>query len=85
MVVIGGALLLRTKVRTDPRRGLCWLRTTTALRLSCSDFRDDVGVILGGHRSAHQRLHGAEAVNRVLHSAMAAVLELVAQLSYKTA
>ena len=42
--------------------------------MSCSEFRDEVGVDLGGHRSALQRLHGDDAVNRVLHTCMAAML-----------
>ena len=74
MVVFGGALLHRRKVRTVRRDGLSWLRTAIALRLSRSDFRDEVGVVLGGHRSALQRHHGDAAVNMVLHSPMAAML-----------
>ena len=42
--------------------------------MSSSDFRDEVGVVLGGHRGVLERLHGYAAVNVVLHSAMAAML-----------
>ena len=72
---------LRTKVRTDLRRGLCWLRAATARAVTCSDFRDEVGVDLGGRRGGLQRLHGDEAVNVVVHSAMAAML--LAQLTLR--
>ena len=74
MVLFGGTLLHRTKVRTVHRDGLSWLRTAIALGIACSDFRDEVGVVLGGHRSALQRHHGDAAVNMVVHTAMAAML-----------
>ena len=48
-----------------------------ARHVSCSDFRDEVGVVLGGHRGVLERLHGYAAVNVVLHSAMAAMLAAV--------
>ena len=37
-------------------------------------FRDEVGVDLGGHCSAHQRFHGDAAVNVLFHKCMAAML-----------
>ena len=42
--------------------------------VTCSEFRDEVGVVLGGHRSALQRHHGDAAVNVDLHRSMAAML-----------
>ena len=34
------------------------MRTASALRMTCSDFRDDAGVAVGGLGSGFQRLHG---------------------------
>ena len=45
-----------------------------ACDVTCSEFRDEVGVVLGGHRSALQRHHGDAAVNVDLHRSMAAML-----------
>jgi hypothetical protein len=64
-----------TKDAFDIRRR----RTAIARVVSCFDFRDEVGVDLGGRRGGLQRLHGDEAVNAVVHSAMAAML--LAQLT----
>jgi len=82
-IVVGVTLLLSTKLRPAHRGSLHRLRRAIALRLSSSDFRDEVGVATSARapssvvrRGGLQRLHGNgdEAVNMVLHSDMAAML-----------
>jgi hypothetical protein len=52
-----------------------------AQALSCSDFRDEVGVVLGGHRGGLQRLHGQN--NRQLIFAIVASCARRARYSHR--
>ena len=76
-VVIGGTLTVANFLRCRRDQRMACSHDDSAREVvvtACSDFRDEVGVDLGGRQGGLQRLLGDEAVNMVLHSDMAAML-----------